>query len=93
MSYKIKAMIILTVCLILTLQATAQYIAHAFGHNPALCGPVLACFVRKYEKQEARYNGPKKTGPFDGIEKSLIEQAKPLIARARKYLGGEKGKQ
>ncbi|MDR0764637.1 MAG: hypothetical protein LBE65_03490 [Synergistaceae bacterium] len=35
-SYKVKAMIILAVCLVLTLQATAQYVAYAFGHNPAL---------------------------------------------------------
>ncbi|MDR0654629.1 MAG: hypothetical protein LBG12_15165 [Synergistaceae bacterium] len=59
----------------------------------ALCGPVLAYFVKKYEKQEARYRGPKKKDPFDGIEKSLIEQAKPLIAPVRKRLRGKKGDQ
>jgi type IV secretion system protein VirD4 len=36
LSYKVKAMIILAVCLVLTLQATAQYVAYAFGHDPAL---------------------------------------------------------
>ncbi|MDR1508904.1 MAG: type IV secretory system conjugative DNA transfer family protein [Synergistaceae bacterium] len=36
LSYKVKAMIILAVCLLLTLQATAQYVAYAFGHDPAL---------------------------------------------------------
>jgi hypothetical protein len=34
-SYKVKASVILVVCLILTLQVTAQYIAYAFGHSPA----------------------------------------------------------
>jgi hypothetical protein len=62
--------------------------ACAFG-AVALCGPVLAYFVRKYDKQEARYHGPKKKDPFDGIEKSLIEQAKPLITRMKKRLGGK----
>ena len=58
----------------------------------AFCGPVLAYFVRKYEKQEARYRGPKKKNRFDDIgEKSLIEQAKPLIMRMKKRLGGNKG--
>ena len=36
LSYKVKAMIILVICLILTLQVTAQYVGYAFGHNPAL---------------------------------------------------------
>jgi hypothetical protein len=57
----------------------------------ALCGPVLVYFVRKYEKQEARYHGPKEKDPFDDIgEKSMIEQAKPLIALLRKHLRGKK---
>jgi hypothetical protein len=56
----------------------------------ALCGPILAYFVKKYEKQEARYHGPKKKDPFDGIEKSLIEQMKPLITRVRKLFGEKK---
>jgi type IV secretion system protein VirD4 len=34
--YRVKAAIAFTLCLFLTLQATAQYVAYAFGHNPAL---------------------------------------------------------
>ena len=76
--------------ILLILNPSWAYAAAACGLGAiALCGPVLAYFVRKYEKQEARYHGPKKKDPFDGIEKSLIEQAKPLIARARKCLGGK----
>jgi hypothetical protein len=56
------------------------------GHTLPLCGPVFAYFVRKYEKQEARYHGLKKKDPFNGIKKSLI-------AGARKCLDGEKDKQ
>jgi len=36
LNYRIKAAIILAVCLIITLQATTQYIAYAFEHHPAL---------------------------------------------------------
>jgi type IV secretion system protein VirD4 len=35
-SYKIKALIIFIVCLIFTLQATAQYVAYAYGYHPTL---------------------------------------------------------
>jgi type IV secretion system protein VirD4 len=35
-SYKVKAAVVFTVSFVLTLQAAAQYIAYAFGHNPAL---------------------------------------------------------
>jgi hypothetical protein len=53
----------------------------------AACGPVLAYFVKKFEAQEAKYNGPKKKDTFEHLgEKSLIEQARPLISRVRKYL-------
>jgi hypothetical protein len=53
----------------------------------AVCGPVLAYFVKKFETQEAKYNRPKKKDTFEYLgEKSLIEQAKPLISRVRKYL-------
>ena len=36
MSYKAKAAVVFTVCLLITLQATAQYVAYAYGHHPAL---------------------------------------------------------
>jgi hypothetical protein len=58
----------------------------------ALCGPVLAYFVEKYEKREARYNGPREKDPFEDLgEKSLIEQAKNLIAWVRKRSAKEGG--
>jgi type IV secretion system protein VirD4 len=34
--YRVKAAALFAACLFLTLQATAQYIAYAFGHHPAL---------------------------------------------------------
>jgi type IV secretion system protein VirD4 len=36
LSYRVKALLIFAVCLILTLQATVQYVAYAFGYHPAL---------------------------------------------------------
>jgi type IV secretion system protein VirD4 len=36
MSYRVKAAVVFAACLFLTLQATAQYVAHAFGNHPAL---------------------------------------------------------
>jgi type IV secretion system protein VirD4 len=36
MDYRVKAAAVLGVCLFLTLQATAQYVAYAFGNHPAL---------------------------------------------------------
>ena len=80
------AMSFLTVILVMWNPSWAYAAAACALGVVALCGPVLAYFVKKYEKQEARYNGPKKKDPFDGIEKSLIEQAKPLITRVKKLL-------
>ena len=36
MDYKVKALIIFVVCLVISLQVTTQYIAYAFGNHPAL---------------------------------------------------------
>jgi type IV secretion system protein VirD4 len=55
-SYKAKAAIAFALCLILTLQATAQYIAYAYGYHPALGWniPVLGKF-RVYPFYRAVY--------------------------------------
>ncbi|MDR0615927.1 MAG: type IV secretory system conjugative DNA transfer family protein, partial [Synergistaceae bacterium] len=55
MDYRIKAAIIFAVCFIVTLQATAQYAAHAFGNHPALGWSFPALGYRVYPFCRAVY--------------------------------------
>ncbi|MDR2779947.1 MAG: type IV secretory system conjugative DNA transfer family protein, partial [Synergistaceae bacterium] len=55
MSYKVKALLIFAVCLTITLQATAQYVAHAFGHHPALGWSFPVMGYRAYPFYRAVY--------------------------------------
>jgi type IV secretion system protein VirD4 len=48
MSYRVKALLIFTLCMIATLQFTAQYVAYAFEYHPALGWSIPVKGVRVY---------------------------------------------